>query len=148
MPINQNEYIHAMAEDPETGKPMQKVKVEGLESNSIQPTEIQARYATTIQTHSGVTIAPSTSANSVWVDCDGFDKVAVTFVNGGGTSNYVALRWSNDNSNLHGLETVLATTTDQYRAVESMVKARYLQVQVYNGHTAPVTVNSWILLKA
>jgi hypothetical protein len=148
MALDQSQYLHGMAED-ENGRPIPKVKVSGMDSNSLQPVDIQSRLASTIQTHTGSTIAPSGNALSSWVDCDGFDKVAINLLNDAAASCSVDFYWSTDGVNNQGYEpTIIPSTVQQYRSGVADVKARYLRVRVNNGDAAPHTFNTWIYLKA
>lgn len=116
-------------------------------SNVIQPTEIQARYATTIQTHTNAAIGPSASIDSSWIDTDGFDYLCGTFFNNGATTSNIDVHWSNDGTNIHGIDRG-ASNTEQYKPFEYRTKARYARVRVFNGHTAPITANAFSYLKA
>lgn len=149
MAINQNEYIHAMAEDPETGKPMQKVKVEGLESNSMTATEIQSRYSTSVQTHSGVTIAPSTwSTASTWIDCSTFYDVGINLTNSLAQDTAIDIVWSHNGTTISGREADVKPGLLLEKAFLTQTKAPYIRVDVFNKHTAPVTINTWVYLKS
>lgn len=128
------------------------VKVNGLESNSIQPVDIQSHYMQMVQTHSGVIIAPSTSSYgsfaTTFIDCDGFDKLAVISLGSVSGSSTLEIYWSTDGVNIHGAEYSLASGTTTGKAIEVPVKARYARVNFYNAHTAPITVNAYATLKA
>lgn len=112
----------------------------------ITPVDVQARLSQTIQTHSGVVIANTAqNTTATYIDCDGFDKVAITYTQSvAGTSN-ATFFWSNDGATNHGHEDIL-TTAMKSGCFE--VKARYLKVGIYNGHTAPFTISAWVYLKA
>lgn len=115
----------------------------------IQPVDVQARYTQTIQTQNGQAVGASTFHDSSWIDCNGFDRIAITVLNSGATANHVHLHWSHDGSALHGMDSnMIPSTVDQYRAGETLVKARYVRVRLNNGHTAPVTMSAWAYLKA
>jgi hypothetical protein len=119
------------------------------QADAIVPVDIQNRLASTIQTQSGVSIAPSGSnllAN--FIDCDGFDKVAGTLMNDAATNNSLNLKWSNDGTNFHGDELILASAAVQKRPFETGVKARYLKVEALNGDVAAHTMSAWVYLKA
>jgi hypothetical protein len=153
MPIKQEQYVHAMAEDTETGKPMPKVAATLTGSNIAQPVDIQARLSQTIQTHSGVSVAPSGNSAgnyaSTWIDCDGFDKIGITLNNDAATSSNIDIYWSNDNSAIHGREqNVIPSGTLAIRAGITDVKARYARVYVFNNDAAPHTFSAWAYLKA
>jgi hypothetical protein len=117
-------------------------------SNVAQPVDIQARYAQTIQTHSGVTIAPSgNSTQSSYIDCDGFDRIAVTSPSDANHAGTVELIWSNDGSSIHFYDTISTAATGT-RGGETSIKARYVKVNLKNADAAPHTMNAWAYLKA
>lgn len=115
------------------------------DSTIIQPVDIQARLNTVIQTHTAIAASASTSySNSTWLDLAGYYEVSITaYASGAGTFG-INLLWSNDGTNQHGAETLLASTdTQQYKALNTKRKARYLKVQLVNGTTVQ-TLNAWI----
>lgn len=115
----------------------------------IQPVDVQARYAQTIQTHSATVITPSTtSVQSSWMDCNGFDKVAITLLNDAATSSDSSISWSHDGSTVQGKETVLASASQKERCGVVDIKARYAKVSVTNFDAAPHTISAWVYLKA
>lgn len=120
-------------------------------SNVIQPTEIQSRYATTIQTHTGAVVAPSNSnTQTAWMDCDGFSEICLTVLNDGATDNKADIQWSNDGTNMHGADfNIIPPGATQYRAVSTQIKARYAKIKIYNNATDIAhTMNAWAYLKA
>lgn len=149
MPIDQNKYAHAMAEDPETGKPMEKVAATLTGSTVAQPVDIQARLASTIQTISAQTVVNGAwHTPTTWAECDGFDEIGVTFSNSVAANSRVKVQWSNDGTNIHGEEEPLGMSAEQYRSSAIKSKARYFRYVIFNGHTAPITANAWAYLKA
>jgi hypothetical protein len=120
-------------------------------TNEVIPVDVQARLSQTIQTHSGASIVNGTGSfgTATWIDCDGFSEIAITFLNSGATASVIDVDWSNDNATLHGRDSaLLPSATQQWRTGETKVKARYCRLNVFNGHTAPITANVWVLLKA
>jgi hypothetical protein len=123
-------------------------------SNMIQPVDIQARLSQTIQTHSGVVVAPAGNGVGAYFDCDGFDKVGITFsCSTAPTANdklYINVDWSNDGTSHHGLEVMpvkmVINLTRSAGILE--VKARYCRIVVVNVDTPPHTVNAFAYLKA
>jgi hypothetical protein len=149
MALDQSQYLHGMAED-ENGRPIPKVKVSGMDSNSLQPVDIQSRLASTIQTHTGVVVAPSgNNIATSFIDCDGFDKAACTMTNGVAGSTSAIVIWSNDAASTHGYETIIpAASGTNYQGILD-IKARYLKLQLLNNDASnPHTLNAWIMLKA
>jgi hypothetical protein len=125
------------------------VQVDLEEASSIIPIDIQSRLASTIQTHNAVSVAISGSSSSAWLDCDGFDKLAVHLKNDGSTSSQVNLLWSVDGSTQIGYETILASGSSQYRSVLTDVKSRYVMVQIQNLDAALAhTMSAYAYLKA
>lgn len=118
-------------------------------SDVMIPTEKQATYAKTVQTHNAVTVANATwNTQSSWQDAEGFDQIAVTLLSDNSASNSMILKWSHDGVAEQGEETVIVAGTGQRKASQTGVKARYFKVSVNNGHTAPVVMNAWAYLKA
>lgn len=155
-------YPHAMTIDPETGKPMPKVAVSdntgggasgivdtNLKSSEIAlPVDVQARYARTIQTHSQVAVASAAWSEGMWIDADGYDRVALTMTNSGFTTAQANIQWSHDGVNVQGMDyAVCPSDANNHKAGETGVKARYLRVQLYNAHSASATLNCWARLK-
>ena len=121
------------------------------ESKAIVPVDIQARLSQTIQTHSGVTVAPTTGTNdSAWIDCDGFVDVAISQINDALTASHVHVFWSHDNgTTTHGLGVnVLTGTAQQKDPVQIPIKARYLRLQLSNTDATPHVMSTWVYLKA
>lgn len=111
---------------------------------------IKKRSMLTIQTHNAVSIPLSAfSTNPIWVDCDGFDKVAMTLLSDtGATPNSINVLWSNDGITQHGYEGVLGSVAAANRQGITDVKARYCKLQVVNGDAAAAhTMSVWVLLK-
>jgi hypothetical protein len=119
-------------------------------SDIIVPTDKQSGLQKTIQTHNAVSVAlSSNSTSSTWIDCDGFDKLAITLLNDAGTSSFANAYWSNDGVSTHGMDTVIAASTQQQKAGVVDVKARYLKVLVGNSDaTLAHTMSAWAYLKA
>jgi hypothetical protein len=125
-------------------------------------TDKQNNLSTTIQTHSGAVVAPSGASygnySSSWIDADGWSEVAVTCNVGAAINSRFQFVWSNDNSSAHGYElpsgsgadgAITNSGTNQFKQARSGIKARYFRIQVDNLDGAtPITVNSWVLLKA
>lgn len=119
------------------------------QSDAIVPVDIQNRLASTIQTHAGVAVAGSGSASQAsYMDCDGFDKVAITLLNDASLASSANILWSNDGTTNHGSETVIVSGPTSIKAGVTDIKARYAKVQVVNGDTAVHTMSAWAYLKA
>jgi hypothetical protein len=120
------------------------------ESEIAVPIDEQSNYSQTIQTHANA-VVPATNgeSNGAWIDCDGFDKMAVSMTtssSSGNTGCYV--HWSNDGTNIHGTETVLSPAQALIHSTKIVdVKTRYVRVVATNTHTTPITVNTWTYLK-
>lgn len=113
-----------------------------------QPVDVQARYSKTIQTHSGVTLAPSAGNIGAWIDCEGFNELAITLMNDATASSYVNVHWSNDNANAHGEDSQVMQGTSRYKSGNIAVKARYARFLVYNSDATPHSMSVWAYLKA
>jgi hypothetical protein len=119
-------------------------------SDMILPVDIQSKLAQTIQTHNAVSVGATngSSAQTSFMDCDGFDKLAIT-VNADATIQFSAtITWSNDGTSIHGVETILAQAAGQSRAGILDIKARYAKVTLFNFDAAAHTVSAWAYLKA
>lgn len=103
----------------------------------------------TIQTHNTISVAAGGTSASNWFDCDGHDKVAVTFLNDAATESSADVEWSNDGTSIHGTETaVIPTGTNANKLGETTVKARYARLVAKNGDgVAAHTVSTWVYLK-
>jgi hypothetical protein len=119
-------------------------------SNMIQPTEIQSRYATTIQTHNAVSVGASSSSNSSWIDCDGFTDLAITLKNDAVTTAVVDIDWSHDGTTQHGrdISSPIPSGTGIVRSATTPIKGRYARISVFNGDTISHTMSAWAYLKA
>jgi hypothetical protein len=115
-------------------------------SNIKQPTDLQARLQTTIQTHNAVSVAASAWSSSAWIDMDGFDRVAITMLNDASTTSSITIDWSNDGTTIHGNESA-GNDTKKQRAVEYAIKARYARINLNNGDTVAHTMSAWAYLK-
>jgi hypothetical protein len=159
-PLDQNQYVHAMAEDTATGKPMPKVSIAGADSSSgalgvdvkasqiIVPTDVQSRYAQTIQAHSGVMVSPSGAPSSAWIDTNGFSELSVTMSSDATHTSDLTLNWSNDGVNIHGWDSVISNASRQYGAGSVSTRARYVRLVIGNKDAAPHTMSAWAYLKA
>jgi hypothetical protein len=119
-------------------------------SDIMQPVEIQGRYAQTIQTHNAVSIgASASSTQSTWIDCNGYDQIAVTLSNDGTTASTLNVTWSNDGVTAHGAEAILPNATGSAQRTGIVpVKARYAKLVLINGDAAAHTMSAWAYLKA
>jgi hypothetical protein len=119
------------------------------ESTAIVPVDIQARLASTIQTHNAVSVAANTtSIPTTWMDCDGFDKLGITVLNDAGTPSSSGVYWSNDGVNIHGVESTTAASVFQQAFIFD-IKARYAKVRVNNGDaTLAHVMSAWAYLKS
>lgn len=125
------------------------IPVKQTDSDIMLPIEIQGRLQTTTQTHNAVSVAGSgNSINTSWIDCFGFDKVAMTLLSDASTTNSANLLWSNDGATQHGFEQIITSSTGNTRSGISETKARYLKVQILNGDASAHTMSAWIFLKA
>lgn len=122
----------------------------GVSANSILPMDVQSRLQTTIQTHNAVSVgALGSSLQTSWIDCDGFNDIAVTFLNDASTNSYAHIQWSNDGISSNGRDyNVIPSDSNQYKAGCVPIKARYAKVQMYNGDSALAhTMSAWAYLK-
>jgi hypothetical protein len=112
---------------------------------------IQSKYSKTVQTHSAVSIALSAwNTSATWIDCDGFDKIALTLLNDAATGSTVNVLWSHDGVTQQGEDSSVITTGNLIRkAGVTDVKARYAKVSINNADaTAAHVMSAWAYLKA
>jgi hypothetical protein len=119
-------------------------------SDIIQPVDIQARYAQTIQMHNAVSVPATTGTSaSAWIDCNGFSEIAYTLMNDAGTTNYADIHWSHDGVTYHSAEFgALPSNNAQRKAVNTPVKARYSRLNIANTDASAHIMSSWAYLKA
>ena len=113
------------------------------------PTEIQSRRTQTIQTHNAVSIIASGNSNSAWISTDGFDRIAISFLNDASTTSTAHVYWSFTGTTVQGADySAIASSTVKERTAEISVKAPYVMVSIVNGDTASHTMSAWVYLKA
>lgn len=125
-----------------------EVSVGVTSSDIMQPVDLQSRYQQTIQTHTATMVAPDGVGQSVYVDTNGFDRLAVTVTTDSTMGTKIQLVWSNDGVSQHGVDS-LSSTPDKWYTHETATKARYVKIYVVNNDaSAPHTMSSWTYLKA
>jgi hypothetical protein len=117
-------------------------------AKDTQPIEIKTRVQNTVQTHNAVSVAAGATSTSAWVDSSGFNEVAITLLNDAATSNKLDIEWSNDGTNVQGLESVLVGSTESKRVANTSIKSRYFRTLVTNSDTVAHTLSAWSYLKA
>jgi hypothetical protein len=117
-------------------------------SDIIQPVDIQARYAQTIQTHNAVSVPATTGASdSAWLDTSNFSQVGVTVTNSSPTPMKAEILWSNDGLNMHHYE-VIANGSIAYGGGHYDIKSRYFRIRLSNTDGTARIMSSWAYLKA
>lgn len=112
------------------------------------PVVLTGRKQQTIQTHNAVSIpASGQSTPATWSDANGFDTVGITLKNDASTSNGADIYWSNDGTNIHGVESPLTAAVGLFRVTSVTVKARYFKLVLNNNDAAPHTMSAWAYLK-
>lgn len=123
--------------------------VEVYGSNIMQPVDIQSHLQTTIQTHNAVSVPATTGLGiGVWIDTNGYDQVAVTFMNDAATASQVNIEWSNDAATRHGIDILIASGTLKERSGLTGTRARFTRVVLLNTDAAAHVMSAWIYLKA
>jgi hypothetical protein len=123
--------------------------VQEVGSSIIKPVDIQSRLAQTVQTHNAVNVGANTwSEQTIWIDCDGFDKIGFTILNDAATNNNAQVIWSNDGATKHGEDVTIGVMANQRRSLITDIKARYAKLSVQNGDTISHTMSAWAYLKA
>src|SRR5574342_1168272 len=118
------------------------------DTNGIVPTDIQSHLTSTIQTHNAVSVPATTGTSaSAWFPCDGYDKLALILLNDAATNSAMNIRWSFDNSTIHGNEQPMTTQTLKERAAIVDVKAPFFQVFIANTDASAHTMSAWAYLK-
>lgn len=107
-----------------------------------------SRDSQTFQTHNAVSVPGSNGVldSTTWIDCKGYDQIAVTFLNDASTSATISVIWSNDGAAKHGDDVIIATGTSSRRAGRTGVKARYCKVSLLNADAAAHTMSAWAYL--
>lgn len=111
---------------------------------------MRERKVQTTQSHNAVSVAPTSGqVLSAWINCEGFDKIAVTLMNDAATNSILHIYWSNDGVTEHGWDlTLLSSSTQQRRAAVTDTKAKYAKIVVTNTDAAAHTMSAWVYLKA
>lgn len=124
--------------------------VKNANSDIIQPVDVQAHYQQTIQTHNAVSVPTvAWSIQSSYMDCDGFDKIAINMINDAGTTASANIIWSTDGVTQHGEDSgVIPSNATQRKSAITDIKARYAKVSIYNSDTISHTISAWAFLKA
>lgn len=118
-------------------------------TNDTLPVDIQARLSKSEQTHSGVTIAPSTwSTAGSWIDCSTFYDLGINLTNSLAQDTAIDIVWSHNGTTISGREADIKPGLLLEKAFLTQTKAPYVRIDVFNKHTAPVTINTWAYLKA
>jgi hypothetical protein len=130
----------------EYGDPTEGV---GISSNSMTPIDVQSRLQTTIQTHNAVSVAATTgTSDSSWIDTDGFNELAITLMNDATTNSSADLYWSHDGSSIHGVEAnFIPSDGIQKKVANTITKARYMKLHIFNTDAASHTMSAWAYLK-
>lgn len=130
------------------------VNTNGVSQEYVAPTSIEHRNATTIQTHSGVTIAPNTINSGSWVDSyvngSFLSYLGVTVSMTSGTGMVVSVQFSHDGVNYFSEEQLIDTASSIYGTKEDIkLPARYFKIAIKNKDAAtPKTTNAYVMLKA
>lgn len=115
------------------------------EAQVMIPTEQQAKYAETRQTHTGVSVLATTGTNtSSYQDISGFTEVVLTFVNSAQAACQVDLLWSHDGTTPVTTETALASTARTSGLYRTKRAARYVAVKLSNTDGTARTMSSWL----
>jgi hypothetical protein len=120
-------------------------------SNVIQPMDIQARYAQTIQTHSVVNIPAYDRSYSQWVDVSGFNEIEISAI-GQGDIFDCYIEFSHDTNRVVMSDAYSyhheGSQIDSEGGFSQKVKTRYVRIVIMNGSNSGVLVaSSWLYLK-
>jgi hypothetical protein len=120
------------------------------ESAAIVPVDLQARLASTIQTHNAVSVPLSTSSTSTsWIDTDGFCDVSVTLMNDANATNQVNILYSHDGITTQGEEVILANAARQRGKASVKLGARYIKIWINNTDASVAHIMSaWVYLQS
>lgn len=102
----------------------------------------------TIQTHNDVTVPASGTAYSEWIDLDGYEAIAVTFLSDGATANTGTFEWSHDGQNKFIGIATMASANSKERVGTSPVYARYMRLALLNGDTASHKMSAYVYARA
>lgn len=118
-------------------------------SNVMVPMDVQSHLQTTIQTHNAVSITNGTGSNATsWIDCNGYDKLAVTALWSASLSSNIEVQWSADGVSQHGSERIFQTGVSQFPTTITEIKMRYARVRLNNADATTQTASAWAYLKA
>jgi hypothetical protein len=97
----------------------------------------------------GQIIPANNTGETAWIDTDGFDKVAFTYISDAASSNTAHVLFSNDNTNIHDIVlNALPTQAVKERGLVVETRARYVKLRIANNDgAAPHTFNAWAYLK-
>jgi hypothetical protein len=114
----------------------------------VELVELSGKAQTTIRTHNAVSVAASATSASAFIDCIGYDKIALSLLNDASTSSLAHIYWSHDGVNNQGYEAnVIASNTFSIKSGETTVKARYARVYINNADTVAHTMSAWAYLR-
>jgi hypothetical protein len=123
-------------------------------SQIIQPVDIQARYAQTIQTQPGVSILPTQANVGSWIDSHvngaPLTYLGVTASMASGTGMTVKVSYSHDGTNIIS-ETVVYDGTGSAFGTDKDIQlpSRYFRITIINKDAAtPKTTSAYAYLKA
>jgi hypothetical protein len=119
-------------------------------SNVINPVDIQARYAQTIQPHSVVNIPAYERSYSQWIDVSGFNEIEISVIGEGDVFDcYIEFS--------HDANRVVYSDAYSYHhdggqidlegTFSQKVKTRYVRLIIMNGQSGTLVSSSWLYLK-
>ncbi|MGG1916040.1 hypothetical protein ABFY54_28985 [Priestia megaterium] len=127
----------------------QNTKITG--SDIQQPVEIQGHVSQVVQAQNAVSVAANTWNNSSFIDCAGFDSIAVNVVVDNISANaFIECGWSNDGVNIHG-KTLLSSGMGAalQGTFFTPIGLRYARIQIKNQDSANArTVSALVNMKA
>ena len=120
------------------------------ESKIMQPVDVQSHYHEQMQTHSGAVIVPGGgNTQSDFIDCRGFDKMAIILNTDASHALRIKVLWSFDRVNAITANDQIAQITAKDARANVEISAPYAKVELRNDDgSAPHTMSAWAYLNA
>ena len=116
------------------------------------PTDIQAVYAKTVQTHTDITVGASDSAlqTGSYMDTKDYSQLSITVLSDASHAFSVNVQWSHDGINFQGEDKDVINVAGSQRSAGTVrVKAKYAKVEIINGDSATGhKMNAWAYFSA
>jgi hypothetical protein len=102
----------------------------------------------TIHAVDNVSVPASGTHRSEWIDLDGYEAIAVTFLNDAATANTGMFEWSHDGENAFIAVASMANATSKERVGTAPAYARYFRLALVNGDAAAHNMSAYVYARA